>query len=96
MKEPEEMSVAELRSELRALGVSERLSTLILREMGEAERRIEQAQRQTQAKYDPLRAQLYVLKTHGMTNPDLSLNRKGRLFIQFTTREDVEPSARSA
>ena len=55
MKEPEEMSVPELRSELRALGVSERLGTLILREMGEAERRIEQAQRRSQEKYDPLR-----------------------------------------
>lgn len=96
MKEPEEMSVPELRAELRALGVTERLSTLILREMGEAEQRIEQAKRRTQAKYDPLRAQLYVLKTHGMTNPDLSLNRKGRLFIQLTTREEETPSAKTA
>ena len=40
MKEPEDMTIAELRAELRAQGVTERLSTLILREMGEAERRI--------------------------------------------------------
>lgn len=97
MKEPEEMSLQELRAELRAIGVTERLASLILREMGEAEHRIEQAQRRTQGKYDPLRAQLYVLKTHGMTNPDLSLNRKGKLFIQFTTREEqAGPSAKSA
>ena len=95
MKEPEEMSITELRAELRAMGVSERLTTLILREMGEAERRIEQAKKTTQTNYDPLRAQLYVLKAHGMTNPDLSLNRKGKLFIQLTTREE-EPSAQSA
>ena len=99
MKEPEEMSVSELRAELRAMGVTERLSSLILREMGEAEQRIEKARRHNQAKYDPLKAQLYVLKTHGMTNTDLSLNRKGRLFIQLSTREDEEeaaPSARTA
>jgi hypothetical protein len=96
MKEPEEMTIAELRAELRAMGVTERLGTLILREMGEAERRIELAKKKTHANYDPLRAQLYVLKTHGMTNQDLSLNRKGNLFIQLTTREEVEPSAQSA
>lgn len=97
MKEPEEMSIAELRSELRAMGVTERLGTLILREMGEAERRIEQARKvHRDAKYDPLRAQLFVLKNHGMTNPDLSLNRKGRLFITLTTREDEQPAAQSA
>ena len=96
MKEPEEMTIAELRAELRAMGVSERLGTLILREMGEAERRIELAKKKTHANYDPLRAQLYVLKTHGMTNQDLSLNRKGNLFIQLTTREEVAPSAQSA
>jgi hypothetical protein len=96
MQEPEEMTIAELRAELRALGVTERLGTLILREMGEAERRIELAKQKTHANYDPLRAQLYVLKTHGMTNQDLSLNRKGKLFIQLTTREDIGPSAQSA
>lgn len=98
MKEPEEMSVPELRAELRAMGVTERLASLILREMGEAEHRIEKARRGgNQGKYDPLRAQLYVLKTHGMTNPDLSLNRKGRMFIQLTTREEeVRPSAKTA
>jgi hypothetical protein len=97
MKEPEEMSIAELRAELRAMGVTERLTTLILREMGEAERRIEQAKKSTHEKCDPRRAQLYVLKTHGMTNPDLSLNRKGKLFIQLTTRaEEIGPAAQSA
>jgi hypothetical protein len=98
MKEPEEMTLAEMRAELRAMGVSERLSQLVLREMGEAERRIEQAQKTgNQGKYNPLRAQLYVLKAHGMTNPDLSLNRKGKLFIQVTTREEeMGPSAQSA
>ena len=97
MKEPEEMTIAELRGELRAMGVTERLTTLVLREMGEAERRIEQA-RQTsrETKYDPMRAQLFVLKAHGMTYPDLSLNRKGKLFITLTTREEIQPSAQSA
>jgi hypothetical protein len=97
MKEPEDMSVAELRAELRAMGVSERLASLILREMGEAEQRIEQAQSTSgDAKYDPLRAQLFVLKSHGMTGSDLALNRKGKLFIALTTREDGQPAAKSA
>jgi len=98
MKEPEQMTIAEIRAELRAMGVSERLGTLILREMGEAEQRIERAKKGSRdVKYDPLRAQLYVLKTHGMTNADLSLNRKGNLFIQLTTRaEEPGPTAQSA
>ena len=96
MKEPEAMTTAELRAELRSQGVTERLGTLILREMGEAERRIEKARADRQGKYDPLRAQLFVLKAHGMTNPDLSLNRKGQLFIALTTREENAPSAQSA
>ena len=97
MKEPEDMTIAEMRAELRAMGVTERLSLLILREMGEAERRIEQAQKRKEGNYDPLRAQLFVLKTHGMTNADLTLNRKGLLFIQLTTRdEEPGPAAQSA
>lgn len=99
MKEPEEMSLSELRAELRELGVSERLSTLIQREMGTAERRIQETVARGQAgkaKYDPLRAQLFVLKAHGMTNPDLSLNRKGRLFISFTTLQEMQQTAESA
>ena len=43
MKEPDEMSVAELRAELRAMGMTDRLGSLILREMGEAEQRLEQS-----------------------------------------------------
>ena len=97
MKEPEDMSVAELRAELRAMGVTERLGSLILREMGEAEQRIEKAKStRRDANYDPLRAQLFILKSHGMTTPDLTLNRKGKLFIALTTREDEEPTAKSA
>ena len=97
MKEPADMTIAELRAELRAAAVSERLTALILREMGQAEGRIEQAQKRSQVKYDPLRAQLYVLKAHGMTNPDLSLNRKGILFIQLTTRaHEAAPAAHIA
>jgi len=97
MKEPGVMTIAEIRNELRAMGLSERMNTLILREMGEAEQRIVQAQKTSRdAKYDPLRAQLFVLKSHGMTNPDLSLNRKGELFIALTTRADEQPSAQSA
>jgi len=97
MKEPEEMSVAELRAELRAMGVTERLTSLILREMGEADHRLEQAQKRGgDAKYDPLRAQLFVLKSHGMTTPALTLNRKGKIFIALTTREDNAPKARTA
>lgn len=97
MKEPEDMTTAELRAELRAMGLTERLVSLVLREMGEAEHRIAQARTNGgDAKYDPLRAQLFVLKSHGMTAPDLTLNRKGRLFIALTTREEAAPSAKSA
>jgi hypothetical protein len=97
MKEPEEMTVAELRRELQAMGVSDRLGSLILREMGEAEGRIEEARKLSRdTKYDPLRAQLFVLKSHGMTTPDLALNRKGKLFIALTTREEETPEARTA
>ena len=97
MKEPDEMTVAELRAELRAMGVTVRLGSLILREMGEAEQRIERSKTNGRdGKYDPLRAQLYILKAHGMTAPDLALNRKGKLFIALTTRDESEPSAQSA
>jgi hypothetical protein len=99
MTEPEEMSLAELRAELRELGVSERLTALIEREMGAAERRVQESAvggAAGKAKYDPLRAQLFVLKAHGMTNPDLSLNRKGRLFISFTTLQEMQQTAQSA
>ena len=94
MKEPEEMTLAELRTELRQMGVTERLMSLILREMGAAEQRVQKAaKREDGGKYDPLRAQLFVLKANGMTNPDLSLNRKGKLFITLTTREQIEQAA---
>jgi hypothetical protein len=99
MKQPEEMTLAELRAELRQTGVTEPLTKLILREMSAAEQRVLQAMqkdRDAKGKYDPLRAQLFVLKAHGMTDADLSLNRKGKLFITLTTREEVEQSAQSA
>jgi hypothetical protein len=93
MKQPEDMTLAEIRVELRRMGVTERLVTLILREMGAAEQRIQETMKKSRdAKYDPLRAQLFVLKAHGMTNADLSLNRKGQLFIHLTTRQDTELS----
>ena len=93
MKQPEEMTLAEIRVELRRMGVTERLVTLILREMGAAEQRIQEMMKKSRdAKYDPLRAQLFVLKAHGMRNADLTLNRKGQLFIALTTREDTELS----
>jgi len=94
MKEPEDMTVAELRTELRAMGVTEKLMSLVLREMAAAEQRIQKAGRRDDGgRYDPLRAQLFVLKQNGMANPDLSLNRKGRLFITLTTKEQVEQAA---
>jgi hypothetical protein len=99
MKQPEDMSLSELRAELRELGVTERLSALILREMGAADRRVQETIARGQAgktKLDPLRAQLFVLKAHGMTNPDLSVNRKGRLFISLTTLEEMQQTAKSA
>jgi ribosomal protein L29 len=67
MKQPEDMSLSELRAELRELGVTERLSALILREMGAADRRVQETIARGQAgktKLDPLRAQLFVLKAH--------------------------------
>jgi hypothetical protein len=94
MKEPEEMDLAEIREELRQMGVTERLMKLVLREMAAAEERIEHMKgKSDKGKYDPLRAQLFVLKANGMTNPDLSLNRKGKLFITLTTREEIEQAA---
>ena len=96
MKKPEEMSLAELRSELRQIGVTDRLIALIRREMEAAEERVATAATRAggaKAKYDPLRAQLFVLKANGMTDPDLTLNRKGMLFITLTTREEIERAA---
>jgi hypothetical protein len=92
MKEPEEMNLAELRAELRSMGVTERLAALVQREMRAAEERVV-APAANGSKYDPLRAQLFVLKANGMANPDLSLNRKGTLFITLTTREEIEKAA---
>jgi hypothetical protein len=88
MKRPEEMTLAEIRTELLQMGVTDRLITLVQREMAAAEQRVT-----TDAKYDPLRAQLFVLKANGMTNPDLSLNRKGELAVTLITREDIERAA---
>jgi hydroxypyruvate isomerase len=87
MKKPEEMTIEELRGELRRVGMTDRLIALAAKEMQEAE------QRATAAKADPLRAQLFVLKAYGMTTPDLSLNCKGVLFVTLTTREEIERSA---
>jgi hypothetical protein len=94
MKRPEDMTLAELRTELRQLGVTERLMALIAREMTAAEQRVARMGKgESKPKYDPLRAQLHVLRTNGMTNPDLSLNRKGELFVTLTTREAIERAA---
>ena len=94
MKQPEEMTAAEIRAELRRMGVSDRLVSLILREMAATEERVAAAAgKRGEAKYDPLRAQLYVLKANGMANPDLTLNRKGKLFLALTTREEAEEAA---
>lgn len=93
MKEPEEMNLEDVRGELRRMGVTDRLVTLILREMAATEERIAKSGRSSKEKYDPVRAQLFVLKANGMTNPDLSLNRKGKLFISLATREEHERAA---
>jgi hypothetical protein len=93
MKAPEDMTLAELRAELRSMGVTERLMTLVQREMRAAEERVVPPSANGGVKYDPLRAQLFVLKANGMANPDLSLNRKGMLFITLTTREEIEKAA---
>jgi hypothetical protein len=87
MKKPEEMTIEELRGELRRVGMTDRLIALAAKEMKEAE------QRAVVAKRDPLRAQLYVLKAYGMTNPDLSVNRKGVLFVTLATLEDMQQTA---
>jgi hypothetical protein len=87
MKKPEEMTIEELRDELRRVGMTDRLIALATKEMKEAE------QRAVIAKRDPLRAQLYVLKAYGMTNPDLSVNRKGVLFVTLSTLEDMQQTA---
>ena len=96
MKNPEDMTLAELRTELRQMGVTEKLMALVRREMEAAEERAVAASKKAgdaKGKYDPLRAQLFVLKANGMTNPDLSLNRKGLLFVTLTTREEIEEAA---
>jgi hypothetical protein len=94
MKRPEEMTLEEMRAELRELGVTERLMALIAREMAAAEERAATMPKTAgKPKYDPLRAQLFVLKANGMTKPDLSLNRKGELFVTLTTREEIERAA---
>jgi hypothetical protein len=96
MKNPEDMTLAELRTELRQMGVTDKLMALVRREMEAAEERAVAASKKTgdaKGKYDPLRAQLFVLKANGMTNPDLSLNRKGLLFVTLTTREEIEEAA---
>jgi hypothetical protein len=93
MKRPEDMTLEELRTELRELGVTERLLKLVQREMAAAEQRALAPRKPGEKKYDPLRAQLFVLKANGMTTPDLSLNRKGELFVTLTTREEIERAA---
>ena len=93
MTKPEDMTLDELRDELRRMGVTERLMALVQREMSAAEQRVVTNRAPGAPKYDPLRAQLFVLKANGMTNPDLTLNRKGELFVVLTTREEIERAA---
>ena len=88
MKEPETMTIAELRAELARDGrdrAARRRSSCAKWARPSAASNRRRSGRH--GKYDPLRAQLFVLKAHGMTNADLPLNRKGKLFIALTTRE---------
>lgn len=96
MKNPEEMTLDEIREELRQLGVTPRLAGLIANELTTVEQRVRRQRPQPgQPKPDPLAAQFYVLKQYGMTNGEIGtgLNRKGTLFITLTTREEYDKTA---
>jgi hypothetical protein len=96
MKKPEELTLDEIRDELRQLGMTPRLITLIANELSAVEQRVRRQRPEPgQPKPDPLVAQFNVLRQYGMTNGDIGagLNRKGTLFIVLTTREEYEKNA---
>lgn len=96
MKKPEEMTIEEIRDELRRLGVTPRLTALIANELAAVEQRVRRERPQPgQAKPDPLVAQFHVLKRYGMTNGDIGtgLNRKGALFVTLSTLEEYAKNA---
>jgi hypothetical protein len=96
MKAPEEMTLDEIRDELRRMGVTPRLTRLIADELSMVEQQVRRQRPQPgEAKPDPLAAQFNVLRRYGMTHGGIGtgLNRKGTLFITLTTREDYEKSA---
>jgi hypothetical protein len=99
MKEPQAMSLEEIRAELQRVGVTPRYISFVLRELAAVEERINRADG-TRAggkpQYDVMTAHLNVLRQHGMTNRDMTLNRKGQLFVELANREIQEEESTQA
>jgi DNA-binding transcriptional regulator GbsR (MarR family) len=97
MKEPEAMSLAEIRAELQRMGVTQRYISFVLRELAVIEHRVRNAKPSgdRQPQYDVTTAHFNVLRQHGMADRDLTLNRKGRLFVELANRE-LEEAERAA
>jgi hypothetical protein len=89
MKAPDAMSLDEIRSELRQMGVTPRFMSLILRELGAVEARIRSAARHgdEQTEQEVMKAHLNVLHAYGMAKRDRTLNRKGNLFVALASGE---------
>ena len=98
MKEPEAMSLAEIRAELQRMGVTQRYISFVLRELAVIEDRVrnpEHGRGKEQPQYDVTMAHFNVLRQHGMASRDLTLNRKGQLFVELANRE-LEEEERAA
>jgi hypothetical protein len=90
MKEPEAMSLAEIRVELQRMGVTQRYMSFVLRERAVIEDRVrnpEGKRGEPKPCYDVTTAHFNVLRQHGMADRELTLNRKGRLFVELANRE---------
>jgi hypothetical protein len=102
MKEPQAMSLEEIRAELQRVGVTPRYISFVLRELAAVEERINRAERSSgkragdKPQYDVMTAHLNVLRQHGMTNRDMTLNRKGQLFVELANREIQEENTQAA
>ncbi|HEY0525328.1 MAG TPA: hypothetical protein VGD08_18185 [Stellaceae bacterium] len=102
MKEPQAMSLEEIRADLQRVGVTPRYISFVLRELAAVEERINRAEGASgrragdKPQYDVMTAHLNVLRQHGMTNRDMTLNRKGQLFVELANREIQEENNEAA
>jgi hypothetical protein len=91
MHDVQTMTLAEIRAELRRMGVTDRYVSSVLRELAVVQERVLSAEQKPGAPpLDVARANFNVLRAHGMALRDYTLTRKGELFVELADRESEE------